>query len=214
MTSYRLPLIASTMTLILLIAAGDVYGFSFTTEEIARLQAGKTVKKPLSNSRKNGFYAGTGWAIIDAPAPVIWKALSDWNAYPRIFPRTVKAEELARKGDRALIRMELGYKILSIGYCLDVVSDTSDKKVAFNLVPDRPHDIEKTSGYWRLFPQKDGRTLVGYGIAVQVPAGIVAFLGDRLEKDLEGALIGLPKYLKRWIEGPEGNRYRTMTAKK
>jgi hypothetical protein len=131
-----------------------------------------------------------------------------------MFPRTVSAKEVARKGERSLVKMGLGYKLLTVGYYLNVVHDQEKMKISFNMVSSKPHDIENTSGYWRLFPQPNGRTLVGYAVAVQVPRGIVIFLGDSLENQLERNLIGLPKFLKKWIESPQGSRYRTMTAKK
>ena len=197
-----------------LLTPGLAFGIEFTQEELERLQAGKTVRKPLANSRQNGFYGGTGWAIIDAPVDVVWNALKDWSAYPTMFPRTVETKEVARKGDRSLVKFGLGYKILSVGYYLDVVHDKDKNKISFNMVSTKPHDIESTSGYWRLFPQPDGRTLVAYAVAVQIPRGIVLFLGDSLEGALERNLIGLPKHLKKWVESPAGSRYRTMTAKK
>jgi hypothetical protein len=49
---------------------------------------------------------------------------------------------------------------------------------------------------------------------VKLPSGIVTFLGKRLEKELEDSIIGLPRYIKRWVEKPTGNRYRKMTARK
>jgi ribosome-associated toxin RatA of RatAB toxin-antitoxin module len=190
------------------------FAVEFSTAEIDRLQSGKTVRQPLAKSRQNGFYGGTGWAIVDAPANVVFAAIQDWDVYPDVFPRTVSAEELSRDKNRSLVRMKMGYKFLNIEYHLTVKPSREKNTVSFSLVPNRPHDIESAHGYWRLFPQKDGRTLVAYGIAVKIPAGIVTFLGKRLEKELEDSLIGLPRYIKRWVERPSGNRYRQMTAQK
>jgi hypothetical protein len=86
--------------------------------------------------------------------------------------------------------------------------------ISFKLVKNKPHDIEETKGYWRLFPQKDGRTLVAYVVAVQVPAGLVNLLGETMSDKLARALLDVPGKLKHWVEGPAGNRYRVMTAKK
>ena len=206
--------IAIIVAFAFLFQSSHSYAVTFTEKELENLQAGKTVKKPLSTSRQKGFYGGTGFAIIDAPPEVIWAAIQDWNSYPEIFPRTVSTKKVAHKGDKSLIHMELGYKILKIQYSINVVPNPNKHTVSFNLVRNRPHDIENTHGYWRLFPQKDGRTLVAYAIAVQVPAGIVNFLGERMEAKLERYLLGLPKYLKKWVESPSGNRYREMVAKK
>ena len=202
------------IVLIALLSPGLASAVEFSQDELERLQAGKIVRKMLSNSRQDGFYGGTGFIIVDATSDVVWKALKDFEAYPNMFPRTTETKEVGRKGERSLVKFGLGYKILSVGYYLNVVHDQENKKITFNMVSSKPHDIENTSGYWRLFPQPDGRTLVAYAVSVQVPKGIVLFLGDSLEDKLERNLVGLPKYLKAWVESPSGSRYRTMTAKK
>ena len=186
----------------------------FSQVELDKLAAGKTVNKPLKNSLNNGFYGGTGWAIIDAPVEVVWAALEDFDAYPDFFPRTVSTKELTKRDTQSIVHMALGYKILTIEYQLSVIRHPEKKMISFTMMENRPHDIVDTRGYWRLFPQKDGRTLVAYAVALQIPPGIVTFLGTSLEKKLERHLIGLPKYLKRWVESPAGNRYRALTAKR
>ena len=35
-----------------------------------------------------------------------------------------------------------------------------------------------------------------------------------MEEKIQRHLLGVPGNLKRWVEGPAGNRYRTLTAKK
>ena len=193
--------------------AGQVEAVDFSPREIESLSAGEVVRKPLPNSRQNGFYGGAGFALIDAPPEVVWKALEDFEVYPKIFPRTVEAKEVSRKGDRSLIRFLIGYKILSVKYHVTVSRDWESKTVKFYLAKNKAHDINTTHGYWKLLPQPDGRTLVAYAVALQVPVGIVTFLGDKAEKSLERSVIGLPKYLKKFIEKKAGNRYSKMTAK-
>lgn len=181
----------------------------FTGQEVARLAEGKMIRKPLPRSRQNGFYGGAGFAVIDAPPETVWAALSDYGSYPEIFPRTVEAKEISRKGEDSLIRVRMGYKILNIQYHLVTSRDWNNRTLRFTLEKSKPHDIRSTRGYWKLLPQEDGRTLVAYAVAVQVPVGIVAFLGDSVERSLERSLIGLPKYLKKWLEGPAGCRYKS-----
>ncbi len=110
--------------------------------------------------------------------------------------------------------MLIGYKILSIEYHIIISRDWKTRTVTFKLAENQPHDIESTRGYWKLFPQPDGRTLVAYAVAVKIPAGVVTFLGDSVERSLENSLIGLPRYLKKWVEGPSGRRYGKLILKK
>lgn len=192
---------------------GPVQALDFSQDEIKRLSEGKAVIKPLPKSRQNGFYGGAGFSLVDAPVDVVWKALEDWKAYPEIFPKTLSAEEISRKGGRSLIKIQLGYKILNVQYHMAITRDWDTKTVTFNLSNSQAHDIDSTKGYWKLMPQADGRTLVAYAVAVQVPNGIVVFLGDKVERSLERNLIGLPKFLKRYVEGESGKKYGRMTAK-
>lgn len=191
-----------------------VLAVDFSSRDLERLAAGKTVKKPLEKSCTGGFYGGTGWALIDAPADVIWKAISDWDSYPQFFPRTVATEQIVRNDSNSTIRMTIGYNLVNFEYRLNVVSDKAKNMVSFALSPHRSNDIKDTRGYWRLFPQEDGRTLVAYGVALQMPSDLISLLGAKMEKKFERNLIGLPGYLKKWVEGPAGDRYRHLTAMK
>ncbi len=180
----------------------------FTEKEITRLKDGKSVFRPLPTSRKNGFYGGTGFAVINAPMNIIWKAIQDWSSYPKAYPNTIHVEEVSRKGNRHLVKMELGHKLLRITYFVEVDFDKKQKKIKFRLVTNRVHDIEATHGYWRFFPQKNGSTLVAYVVAVRVPMGLINLLPESVERKLEGGLLNIPTRLKRWIEGSNAARYR------
>jgi len=198
----------------LVVAAPDASAVDFSKLEKHKLAAGKAVRKPLANNGKDGFYGGSGFAVINAPADVVWAAIRDWGSYSRAFPNTVDVEEVSRKNGKSLVRMELGHKLLSVQYHVQVDSDEAQKKISFQLVKNRPHDIEEARGYWKLFPQKDGTTLVAYVVAVQVPMGIVNILGEKVSEKLSRGLLDLPRNLRKWVEGPNGNRYRVLTARK
>ena len=212
--SYRGVAVISFLAtaLALLLAPGPASSVQFDKTEKGKLKQGKIVKKPLSNSRQGGFYGGTGWIVVDAPPDVVWTAISDWSSYPKIFPNTVSAEEISRKGDKSLLKMKLGHKLVSVIYHCEIIKDPKRKILSFKLVEDLAHDIESARGYWRLFPQEDGRTLVAYVVAVRIPMGLVNLLGEDIESQLEGGLLNVPKHLKKWIESPAGSRYRKMVA--
>jgi ribosome-associated toxin RatA of RatAB toxin-antitoxin module len=209
---------AKTIALLAACMLSSVSGRSaavdFSDRDLQVLETGHTLKKPLYTSRQKGFYGGSGWSIIDAPANVVWKELQYWESYPEVFPKTVSVKELFRNGNRSLLRVEMGHKLFSFVYHLDVVSEPEKMKISFRLIQDRAHDIEDPRGYWRLFPQKDGRTLVAYVVAAQVPMGLINLIGSAMEEKIERHLLGMPGDLKVWIESSHRNSYHKMMAAK
>ena len=124
------------------------------------------------------------------------------------------ATELSRDKQRSVVQMELGYRIMSVKYQLNVIRKPEQRTMSFGLAAGDRNDIDSARGFWRVFPQKDGRTLLGYVVSVQLPAGLTNLLGKRLQQELEDSLIGLPRYIKKWVESPSGTRYHKMTAKR
>lgn len=184
----------------------------FSPDELKALSDGKIVRKPLKNSCQDGFYGGAGFAVIDAPVDVVWRALGDWRAYPKMFPKTVSVDEVSRKSNRSLLKVLLGYKILSLSYHVSIDRDWDSKTLTFGLAESMPHDINGARGYWKLIPQKDGRTLVAYAVSIRIPSGVVTFLGQKAEKSLERNVIGLPIFLKKYIEVDARGRYGSVAS--
>jgi hypothetical protein len=44
--------------------------------------------------------------------------------------------------------------------------------------------------------------------------GVVNLLGDSMCRRLAAALLHVPGSLKEWMEGPNGDRYRTLSARR
>jgi carbon monoxide dehydrogenase subunit G len=193
----------------LALAPAKAEGPQFSAAERKLLAAGEVVRQELPSSRKNGFYGGSSWVIIDAPAATILKALVDWNNYVRAFPNTVEVRELSRKGDRSLVRMRLGHPVISVTYHLEMQQDERKQMLSFKQVGTHPSDLDDIRGYWRMFPQKDGRTLLVYVVALNVPMGIVNMVGARFEAETMLGILGIPQYLKKWVEGPGRSQYQS-----
>jgi len=206
----RLPkaLLAPSVILSLALVSSIVAAIEFSDTDLAELKSGNTIHRELPTSGTKGFYGGSGWAVVDAPADVVWKVLTDWDAYTKIFPNTTEATELSRKGTKSLVRFKLGHPLVSLTYHVELERKNEKKILSFRLVKDMPNDVNSIRGYWRLFPQKDGRTLLAYVVAVKVPMGLVNLAGPELERRSVLALLRIPGDIKLWVEGPNGKKYR------
>ena len=188
------------------VAAGSPADFS--PKEMEKLKKGKTVFRPLKVGKKQGVYGGTGFALINAPFEVVWRAVRDWESYPSCYPNTIRVKEVSQKGGKHLVEMKVGHKLVSLTYTMEVEFDKPARKIDFKLLKNRPHDIESTRGYWRFFPQRNGSTLAAYVVSVQVPMGVINLLPESLEKKLEKGILNIPGRLRNWIQGPNGQKYR------
>jgi hypothetical protein len=66
-------------------------------------------------------------------------------------------------------------------------------------------------GFWRLFPQNDGRTVVAYGVTARVNLGALGLI-ERVGHEIQKRLVGMPAYLRRWLAGPGRDRYAPRPA--
>jgi ribosome-associated toxin RatA of RatAB toxin-antitoxin module len=204
--NHRRPILAAILAALLapLVAAA----VDFTPGELAALKAGKTVRQTLPSSGKGGFYGGSGYAIVDAPIAAVWEAIQDWGAYPKMFPNTTDTTELSRKGGRSLVRMKIGHPVVSVQYHVTMTRDEAKKVLSFQMVAGLPSDLDDVRGYWRLFEQPEGRTLIAYVVAVRAPMGLVNLAGPELQARAMHSLLGVPGFIKAWLEGPGRSYYR------
>ena len=205
MTWFRVILAAGALAVLL--APLGAAAVDFTPAELAMLQRGDVVRHELPSSRHGGFYGGSGFAIVDAPVDAVWKAIQDWDAYAKAFPNTTSVE-VSRKGSSSLVRMKIGHPIVSVQYHVEMTRNEKKKVLSFRMVAGMPNDLDDVRGYWRLFPQPEGRTLIAYVLAVRAPMGLVNLVGPKLEVEAITALLKVPGFMKAWIEGPGRSRYR------
>jgi len=197
-----------------LLCALPVQAVTLSAEDKDNLQAGRTIRKPLANSGRQGFYGGSSYTLIEAPVDVVWQAIQDYSAYHRIFDATTSVKEVEKRGDLSLVHYKMGYKLINLEYFVELKQDRSKYTLSFELVENRPHDILMARGYWRLFPQEGGRTLVAYVVSAKVPMGVVNLMNDDWHPMVEHQLVGAPSNIKRWLSTPAGRKYFTATARK
>lgn len=199
---------ASVIALLSIFVTVPVLAIDFTDAEKSKLKEGKTVVKLLPTSGQKGFYGGSGYSLINAPVDEVWKVLQDWTAYTKMFPNTEVCAPVSKKGNKTLLKMKIGHPVVNVRYHVETTANDAEKSLHFNLLTEYPHDIDSLTGYWRLFPQAGGRTLAAYVVSVKAPPGIMSIAGDDLANRAIRALLKIPGDIKKWLEGPNGKRYK------
>jgi hypothetical protein len=175
-------------------------------EDLERLTAGQQIVVPLKGAGRNGIYGGTALKLIDESPSVVQAAIEDLDSYPRMFPYFVSASTAGKLDDRKIVRMRQGTKVFNLIYHLLISYDPSKRLTRFRMVKTLPHDIDDVVGFWRLFPQRDGRTVVVYGISARINLGALGLI-DRVGHEIQKRLVCMPEYLQRWLAGPGKGRY-------
>jgi len=188
--------VISALFIIFLSPASSLSSSEFSPNEVSSLTQGSIVRRPISNG-KGSKLGGTSFILVDAPPEKVWNALFSFNRYPDIFPRTMKTSVVARKPGSVLLDMEQGSSLIGVNYSLSATYDRDKMEIVCRMVRSRPHDLSEVQGFWRLIPQKDGRTLVAYGAVIGINSGLIKYwAGDVIER----GLLNAPRDLKKYIE--------------
>jgi hypothetical protein len=113
------------------------------------------------------------------------------DVWKRILPKTRSARRVGTTGNDTLVEMTNGTAIVQATYTMRVRRD--GPLVRFWMDPTCHHDIEDVWGFVRAEPMADGRTLVAYGILVDMGSGI---LGDLFEDRVRTLALSVPDQLR------------------
>lgn len=196
----RMTILTVFLSLFIAVIGISANAFQFSKEEKSQLKAGETVIRFSPTSGQKGYYGGSGYTVIDAPLDTVWNAILSWRNYPFMFPNTEQCVPVSRKGNKTLVKMVIGHPLANVQYYLNANSNESQKTLQFKLVTYYPHDLDMLKGFWRLFPQPGGRTLVAYVVSAKVPAGLVTIVGPKLAHEAITMLLSIPGDLRKWVE--------------
>jgi ribosome-associated toxin RatA of RatAB toxin-antitoxin module len=201
---------AVTMFLLLgLIASGaaaGIGGSAFSEEEWRKLEAGELVARKQT-TRRNGLelMGGSSWQVIDAAPDVVFSALLDTNRYPRMMPQVIEAKLVASKDSERTVFVRQGQKgVAEKRYYLRVSVNEEKRDITFAVDDKRPHDLRAAWGFYTVRPFKDGKTLLAYGVMVDLGGGI---LSNVFEDEIHEWMLKTPWTVKRFVESGGGNLY-------
>jgi hypothetical protein len=160
--------------------------------ERSRLMRGETVARTQELARgARRYVGGVTYTIVDGSPDEVGAVLDDVSAWRRFLPRTRNAERVGAAGDDPLVRVTHGSALVRVAYTLRVHRD--GRVVRFWMDPSRPHDIEDAWGFFRSEALPDGRTLVTYGILIDMGDGI---LRDMFEPRVRELALEVPDHVR------------------
>jgi hypothetical protein len=137
------------------------------------------------------YVGGVAYKIIDASPEDLAALLDDVNRWGLFLPKTRDAHRVGAVGDDPLVQITHGSALVQVGYTLRV--HRAANSVRFWMVPARAHDIEDVWGFFRAEPIGDGRTLVSYGILIDMGDGI---LRDMFEDRVRELALEVPDHVR------------------
>jgi hypothetical protein len=173
---------------------------SLSEAEMRRLLRGETVERAQSLERGDRRYVGgLAYVVVDTALDGLSPILSNVDDWRRILPSARSARRVGELGGDTLVEMTHGSALLQAKYTMRVHRE--DHEVRFWMDPRRFHDIEDAWGFLRAEPMADGRTLVVYGILIDMGPGL---LRDLFEGTVRRLALSVPARVRAFAEGRSG----------
>ncbi len=184
-------LFASTVLASLLLAGGSARADSLSTTEVDKLLRGDSVARTQALHRgARKYVGGVTYKIIDAAPEDLASLLDDVGDWGRFLPKTRDAHRAGEVGGDPLVQITHGSALVQVGYTLRVHRDGSS--VRFWMDRGRAHDIEDVWGFFRAAPLADGRTLVTFGILIDMGDGV---LREMFENRVQELALEIPDHV-------------------
>jgi hypothetical protein len=181
---FLLPAIVASV----LLAAGTARADSLTTAEVDKLLRGDGVSRTQELRRGSHKYVGgVTYKIVDGTPEDLAAVLDDVGQWGRFLPKTRDAHRVGAIGDDALVQITHGSALVQVAYTLRV--HRSGSAVRFWMERSRAHDIDDVWGFFRAEPMGDGRTLVTFGILIDMGDGV---LRDMFESRVQELALEIP----------------------
>jgi len=178
------------MSIALLAATAHADGLS--ASEVERLARGETVVRSQTLERANRRYVGgVTYTVLDQPAGDLTRVLDDVEVWRRILPRTRSARVVGVAGRDELVEVTQGTALVQATYTMQLRRE--GRGVRFWIDPARRHDIEDAWGFVKAEPMVHGRTLVTYGVLIDLGPGIVREL---FEDGVRKLALSVPERLR------------------
>ncbi|MEY4510350.1 MAG: hypothetical protein RLZZ450_2472 [Pseudomonadota bacterium] len=184
--------------------AQDVARKPFTPDEKAQLTAGKLVTRPVTEKRGDlRLIGGASWQLVDAPADVVFRALTDTKNYPHSLPTVSAASVVSDAKTMRRVRFEHKKGPVGIAYRLALTIDPQRRDVTFKLNDRLESGMRAAWGFLAATPYGAKQTLLSFGVMADPGDGLIVGLVRGVIHDW---LLRVPAQVKKHVESPYGRR--------
>ena len=180
----------------------------FSSAERRQLQAGELVARRTSRRRgQRQLIGGSAWQVVNQPAEVTWRALTDAEHYRNMLPAAESARVVAHSPGTRVVRIQHAAGLVRASYHLRMQYDHDRHDIAFRLDRQRPNDLRAAWGFLNVQPYEDDdtRSLISYGVMADVGGGV---FGGLVRGELHDWLLRVPETVGAYLHGSGRNRYR------
>jgi hypothetical protein len=150
--------------------------------------------------------------IVGVPPETLVAELERPEAYWHIFPKLLAVRPLGNDGPDRLVELEQGNFIVRGTYTLRFRTDCNPRErwctIRFWVDTRYPHSVDDAWGYFQMLPVGESKTLVNYGVRVDLGPGLIRLL---FEERIRRAALSTPMRVRELVEN-RPDRLRAQNA--
>jgi len=172
---------------------------TWTSVEQATLDRGEAVSRYWKDG--DGRSRGLSAVVVNAPAPAVWHAIVDFDAYVQFMPYVTASYVTSWEEATDYTRILAGYQLTTLGvntrYKLDNRWYPDQGLMIFDVRPEGSGPISAGDGFWRVSPWKTaGAVLLEYSVDMSMQWWVPSVL----ERKAASRLPTVVRLMKRQAE--------------
>jgi ribosome-associated toxin RatA of RatAB toxin-antitoxin module len=136
--------------------------------------------------------------LIEGSPFKVFKAVTDFENYPRFMPHICKSEMVEKKGSTSVYKFAFKLALWTIRYTNKFKGGQSDNGDFFMRWDSVGGDLKKTTGEWNIgtYKQKDGYSLVRYKVYVDAGKFLPLWVTETLTvKSIPKMIMAIGRYV-------------------
>ena len=204
----RLLVVATAALGALVLRSSSSRADELSSGEALRLLRGETVPRAQAVDQGDQHYVGgVTYTIVDGRTEEVQALLADPRAWRHFVPMTRGTRFVGMREKDPLVEVTHEVGVFHAEYTMRVHREGDTVRFWVDLT--RPHDVQDAWGFFRAEALGDGRTLVTYGVLIDLGAGL---LRDLFEERVREVALKVPEHVRGLLEQRRRSEYAAVSA--